>query len=636
MDKGPISYFASNRVAANLLLVFLLVGGLSSAYFLPVQLFPKIDLRQVTIAVPFPGSSSKEIEQDIIRRIEERVIGLRGVERVISSAEQGLGLVRIEMHTFAESNSVLDEVKSAVDNIARFPPAGAESPDIRLINLNFEVMTLAVSSESASEDELRQVVEEMRSELLAQPSISHVEIYGVRDREITVEINAEQLRRHQLTLSRIERRIKQESVNFSFGELRTETGNIILHTISKRLSGEMFEDIPLVTHLDGTIVTLGDVATVRDGFVDHDIRSELNGVPTAFVRINADESQSIVAIAEQVKSWLANKSMPPHITAIIWNDRADLSIQRFNNIVTNGIIGAILVFICLVAVFDLRYAIWITVGIPASFIGAFLFFGVADLGLNIATIFALFLLIGIVVDDAIVVGESIAAERESGKNALEAAISGAKSMFWPITLGGTTTAIAFVPLLFVTSERYQIASVIPYIVFFVLLVSWIEVFLILPGHLSKSRPLGHPPISRLQQYVNARIEMLRNQVIAPAITWSVTRMYLTPIIGLVLVAFAFALLFTDTVPLVLNDRETNTSGNIQAEVSMPPGTPFSITLETAEKIAHAARLADESLGGQNIESVSMVVGLPVMLPRQSIHEAFSLERNSVALRSGLS
>ncbi len=602
-------------------MVFLLVGGLASAFFLPVQLFPKVDLRTISMSVQFLGASPKEIEQDVNRRIEERVIGLRGVKRVVSTAQQGVGRIKIEMHTFADANAVLDEVKSAVDGIAKFPPAGAEAPDIRLIKINYEVLTLAVSSASATEDELRQVAEQLQSELLALPAITHVELYGVRDREITIEIDEEQLRRHNLTLSRIERKIKQESVNLSFGELRTETGGMVLHTISKRETGDAFANIPLLTGLDGTMITLGDIATVTDGFVDRDISSQLNDVPTAFVRVNADEAQSIAKIGNQVKSWLASKPMPSHITIDVWNDRAEPSIKRIGEIIANGIIGIILVFICLVAVFDLRFAIWITVGIPISFIGSLLLFGIADLSLNVGTIFAFFLLVGIVVDDAIVVGESIAAQRARGKDALEAAISGARSMFWPITIGVATTAIAFVPLLFVTAERYQIVTAIPYVAFFVLLISWIEVFLILPAHLSPAKPLSLSPLRRWQNKVGLRIEQLRNQIIGPAIVWAIQRMVLTPVIGLAVVVFAFALLATDTVPVIVNDRDTNTAGSVQTDIYFPPGTPFSVTLATATEIAKAAHLAETSLGGGNVNSVSMVVGLPIMLPRQSIHKS---------------
>ena len=412
-------------------MLFLIIGGMISGAHLSVQHFPPVDPRTVTVTVPFPGASPQEVEQDVNRRIEESVIGLAGVERVVGTATEGLGRISIELSAFADATNVMNDIQSAVGGIENFPPANADHPEVELHQLALEVMTLAVSSTAVSENELRLAAENVRDELLELPSISQVKLKGTRDREISIELSEEELRRHNLTFNEIANAVQRDSLNLTFGELRTQAGGMVLQTVSKRRFGEEFNDIPLITRLDGTIVTLGDVAEIRDGFADEEIATRFNGQPTVLVRIDATETQSVVAMAREITGWLAGYDPPRDVTVGIWSDRAQPSLDRLSEIMRNGVIGAVLVFLSLVLLFDLRIATWVTVGIPLSFIGSLLFFGPADLTLNMGTIFGFFLMVGIVVDDAVVVGESIAAEREGGKRSLDAAISGARAVVGP-------------------------------------------------------------------------------------------------------------------------------------------------------------------------------------------------------------
>ena len=442
------------------------------------------------------------------------MIGLPGVGRVVGSAAEGVGTIRIEMAPFARSGTVLDDVRNAVDAIENFPPRNAEQPEVELSRASLEVMTLAVSSARLTENELRLAAEDVRAELLRLPSISQVTLGGSRDREITIELSEEELRRHDISFATIARIVKRASVNVTFGELRTNAGGMVLQTVAKREVGEEFETIPLITRLDGTIVKLGDVANIRDGFADEDIVATVDGKPTVFVRIDAAAQQSIVDMSGEIKAWLPTYDGPGEFAVGIWNDRAQPALDRNSDILRRGIIGAMLVFVCLVLVFDLRFATWISVGIPLSFIGSLLFFGPADMTLNLGTMFGFFLLIGIVVDDAVVVGESIVAERERGKAGVEAAISGARAMVGPITIGVCTTVLAFLPFLFVTAGTYQIVSVFPWVAIFVLLVSLVEAFFILPAHLSREAPWSRPPLSDLQRWMRGRVDALRDSVVA--------------------------------------------------------------------------------------------------------------------------
>ena len=618
MRSGPIAYFAGNPIAANLLMAFFIVGGLIAGRNLPVQSYPDLDLRAIRVTVESPGSSPREVEEDIVRRVEENVIGLPGVARVLAAAHEGLGEVRVELATFANADAVLDDVQSAVDRIENFPPVTAEQPEIEYERLDIEVMTFSVSSASATEDELRLAAEDLRMHLLELPSVSQVALLGTRDREIAIELSEEEMRRHSLTINQISNAVQRASLNLTFGELQTGSGGLVLHTVAKRRTGEEFEDIPLIARMDGTMLMLGDVAEVRDGFVDEDIVARVDGDPAVFVRVDAAEQQSIVAMGEEIRNSLAGYSAPAGIAVNLWNDRAGDAVERISLIVQNAVIGVILVFICLIVFFDLRVAVWITVGIPLSFLGSLIFFAPAGLTLNLGTIFAFFLMVGIVVDDAVVVGESIAAEREAGKGSLEAAISGARAMVGPITIGAVTTILAFLPFLFVTPIRVQIVNVFPYVALFVLVVSLVEAFFILPSHLSHERNWSVPPLSDFQARVRERLAAMRDNIVVPAVSWSVQRVWFAPVCGAVVVVFALALLRSEAVQVVYFDDMINASDDLQVDLTLPVGTPFETTLATAERFVDAAELINGQSAGTPVESISIMAGSFFAPPNQAL------------------
>ena len=618
--KGLIGYFAGNPVAANLLMAVFVAGGIASGFGLAVQNYPEIDLRVVTVTVRVPGSSSQEVEQDVNRRVEESVIGLAGVERVVATASEGWGRTGIELATFADANTVLNDVRNAVDAIERFPPPNAEEPEIELARLSIEAMTLAVSSSAVGEDELRLAAEDVRSELLDLPSVSQVTLRGTRDREIAIELSEEELRRNDLSITQVSNAVQRASLNLTFGELRTDSGGVVLHTVAKRSIGEEFEGIPLITRLNGTIVTLGDVAEVRDGFVDDDIVSEVNGTPAVFVRVDATEQQSITEMAGDIRSWLAGYDAPQGIEVSAWNDRAQPAVDRMSAIARNGLAGTILVFVLLLLVFDLRAATWITAGIPFSFIGSLLFFGSADLTLNMATLIGFFLMVGLVVDDALVVGESIAAERDKGRRGAEAAAAGARAVVGPITIGACTTLLAFVPFLFVTATVTQLVNVFPYVALFVLSVSLIEAFFILPAHLSHEGRWSLEPLRTLQDRVCARIDDIRDRTVVPAVSWSVRHGSATLAGGGALVLFSLLLIGSEAVRVIVFDAEMNPPENVQVDLRLPAGTPFGTTLAAAEQVVDAAHAMNEQLPGESISAVSIVAG-EVLSPRLAVQES---------------
>ena len=629
--KGPIAYFAQNRVAANVLMVALLVVGLVAATQLAVQTFPDIDHRTVVVRVPSPGSSPQEVEQDINRRIEESVIGNPGVDRVVGTAIEGLSEVRIEVAPFADPETVLDDIKNAVDRIENFPPVSAEQPEVLLTQPLRRVMTLSVSSSVLTENQLRLAGEDLRDHLLSMPGISQVSLIGVREREITIELSEEALRRNGLTISEVANAVRQTSLNLTAGELRTDAGGVVLQTLSKGHAGADYEDIPLITRLDGTIVRLGEVADVLDGFSDQDLVTEIDGVPAVLVRVDALREQSVRAVSEIARGAIADYPVPQDTTIAVWEDVATPIASVLMKVVQLGLAGVLLVFISLVATFDLRVAFWIAFGVPLSFIGALVFFEPIGLTFNTITIFALFMLVGIVVDDAVVVGENIAAEREKGRGALEAAVVGARSVVGPISIGLLTTVIAFIPFLFLASGAgaLQWLQVIPFVVFFVLLISLVEVFFILPAHLSHEQRWSLPPLGDIQSRVRSWLDSIRNRILVPVVSWAVRRAFTTILGSVVLVLGASILVSTDTVRWVAFERG-NFGNNIQADLELPVGTPVESTRAAAERLAEAGYAINDQLEGVSVASISILVGDTVSPSRTGTLEGVRAGRGHVA------
>ncbi len=469
-------------------------------------------------------------------------------------------------------------------------------------------MKIAVSSGSATENGLRLVAEHLHDSLLALPAVSHIRLEGARDREITIELGEEELRRNRLKIGDISQAIRCASLNLTFGELRTDAGGVVLQVAAKRKYSAEFKDIPLITRLDGTVVTLGDVARIRDGFADEAVLTELYGTPAVFLRISATGRQSTRETRNAVVEFLGGYRAPDHVAVEVWDDKVDLTVERLTRILGNAVIGAVLVFICLVAVFDLRVAFWTSFGIPLAFVGSLIFFAPADMTLNMGTLFAFFLMVGIVVDDAVVVGESIATERGRGGTSLAAAISGARAVVGPLVVGTVTTMIALIPLLFITEGAWQIIRVIPFVALFVLAVSLVEAFFILPAHLSHDRPWSASPLSVWQGAVSRWLDGVRDSVVTATVSWSVRHVWAAIGIGVVIVASAVLLLRQDTVRVLFAESRASVSNMVQVELRLPAGSPFEATLAAAERFRDAADGVNDDLEGTSIRAVGIVIG----------------------------
>ena len=602
-----IEYFANNRVAANVLMLLLLGGGLLATNNLTFERLPAYDPRSVTVTVPYPGAAPNVVEEDITRRIEESVSGVVGVRRVLSTAGEGVGVVTVELETFADADEVQNAVRTAVERIENFPPLNADEPEIQRAEAIRNVVTLSVASASANEHDLRLDAEALRDALLALPSVAFVSLSGARAREIQIEVSEEALRRHGLTIGGVANLLRQSSFNVTGGQLRTDAGDVLISTFAKRSRAQEFEDIVLVAQPNGAVVRLRDVATVREGFVEEDLVNEVDGRPTIFVRVDAQSGQSLQEIARDVRQFIASYAAPPGTSVSLWHDETTFIVDRISTVTANGVIGVALVFLVLLLIFDLRIALWIAMGIPISFLGSLVFFDATGMSVNVLTMFAFFVVTGIVVDDAVVVGESIARQRELGLSGAAASIAGVRAVAGPVTAGALTTAVMFFALYPLDDAWGQLVAVMPVVIGLVLAVSLIEAFCILPGHLAATAPWSRSPLAELQTSMRVKLDEFVHGKLVRAIALAVRFPYVTVLAVVASVAVAAGLVATNIVSYV-GFPSNFAADRYQAVLTMPPGTRFEATEAAARHVAEAARVANEAAGGTAVQSIALLVG----------------------------
>ena len=604
--RGVVAAFSYNSVAGNLVMAVLLIGGLISALGLTAQIFPTLDPGIISITVPYPGATPSEVEEGITRRVEEATLGIDGVERVSSTASENMGVVRVELKDRVDEIKVRNDIETAVDRIADFPPLDAEEVDIVVAETISDVITLVVASDRG-ERALRAAAEWLEQELLALPVVSLVELQGTRDYEIAIEVREEALRRHDLSMSQVAAAVRASSLNLSSGEIRTGAGDLLLRTNAKRETGEEFEDIVLRAAPDGSILRLGDVAVIRDGFADVDLINQYEGRDSIFVRVRKSEAEDAIEIADAVKQRVATLEPAAGVDLAVWADQTEILAGRLSLLLRNGTLGFALVFLFLVLMLDLRLAFWVAMGVPISFMGAFLLLPYLGVNINMVSLFALIIVIGIVVDDAVVVGENIITEREAGEHVgPEASIAGVRGVFSPVFVGVLTTMAAFAPLLLLTGTFGQILGHVPIVVIAVLGMSLVEAFLILPSHLSHPGGWSRWPLDALQNAIGRAVMRFRDEVVTAGVRRAVRHRYLTLLAGLMLIGAAFSLVATGAVRFIFFPALE--AEEMSASLEFPVGTPFETTREAATRIAAAVRAVDEDVGGTSIKTVNVTVG----------------------------
>ena len=597
---GPIAYMASNSVAATLLMVGILVAGVASFFGLELEAWPAVPFNQVEVSVAYPGATPDEVEEAIVARIEDVVEGLGDVKAVKSVAAPGMASVRVEMNSGTDMNDALADVEAAVGRIQTFP-GEAERPQIREMTNAQSVMRLVLFGD-VSERALKELAYRVEDDLSALPAVSRVETSGVRNYEISIEVPSRRLRALGLTLTDIANTVRRSSLDLSAGSIDTEETQVRVRTLGQSYDQQDFEEIVLLSRGDGTVVRLGDVAEVRDGFQDTDLIVRHQGLPAAFVEVSRADGEKVMDVARAVREHVAEEvapSLPDGVGITIWNDESDAFEERAAILIKNGLLGLLLVLIALGLFLELRLAFWVAVGLGISGIGALAVMFAFDLAIHAVSLFSFVLAIGIVVDDAIVVSEHIHLERMKGTPGVVAAIRGARRIKVPLIFAVLTTVAAFTPLLFIPGGVGQTWKALPTIVIAMLVISLVESLLVLPNHLSHHlhgpdwKPRTRP--ARLVARVQGRVDQLLNRFMQGplhrGVRFATDRPGVTLSSAIALLILCAAMLPAGIVPFTF---ATEVEGDFAtATLEMPDGTTAEQTYQVAQELEAAGYRAIE-------------------------------------------
>ena len=590
-EKGVLAWFAQNHVAANLLMLLILVGGGISLFSNKVEIFPDMMVDWITIRVPYLGATPAEAEEGVCLRVEEAVAGLEGIKKLRSFAREGMGIVAIEVASYADSKKVLDDVKAAVDRITTFP-VETEKAIIREETMRHHVVSLVLYGD-VPEATLKELAQQMRDELTALPDISQIELGGIRSYEISIEVSEETLRRHGLSLSDVSRAVAGSSLDLPGGSVKADGGEILIRTKGQRYRGREFEDIRVLTQADGTELCLGDIAQVVDGFEDSDLASYFDGQRSVQLQVFRVGEQNLLEVVKACRQYLEENrdSLPVGVSWDTWFDQSRTLDSRIKLLLRNARYGLIFVFLVLALFLDLRLAFWTTMGIPISFMGAFWLMPYTDTSVNMMSLFGFILALGIVVDDAIVVGENVFAYRQQGMGPAEAAIAGVKEMAAPVTMAVITTIFAFVPLLCIWGVWGKFIRVIPIVVISVLAFSLIEALLILPAHLSGGRPVAAQrgslrPFGRAQRIVRNALDAFVKGMFEPFVERAVAWRYLTISVGVGILICTVGYVQGGFIKFSLLPKVE--ADNVWASLSLPQGTSVERTRNVVRQLEEAA------------------------------------------------
>jgi len=482
--NSMISWMVANPVTANLLMFVFLIGGLLSAKNMKVEVFPEFTLDFVSVSVSYPGASPEELEKGVVLPIEEAIQGIDSIKEITSTASEGMGIVTVEMINGENLQKLSDDIKNEVDRIRSFPE-DAEDPNVTTLSHKRDVITMAIYGDLPVKV-LYELAEKFRDQLIQSKDVSLVEITGVPGKEISIEISRDTLRKHNLTISEITRRIKSASIELPGGSIKTKKGEILIRVTDRKDYGKEFEKIPIITETNGTPITLGEIALIKDGMEDTDFLTMYNGKPSITLDIYRIGKQTPIQIAKVTKQHIASfkESLPEGISLAILKNQSTILEQRMNLLLRNGALGWILVIVLLTIFLEFKLAFWVAMGVPISFLGAFLFLPMFNISINMISLFAFIISLGIVVDDAIVIGENIFSHYQKGDTFFKAAINGTKEVAMPVTFSVLTNMAAFLPLAFVPGIMGKFFRNIPIVVISVFFISLIESIFILPAHLA--------------------------------------------------------------------------------------------------------------------------------------------------------
>ncbi len=522
--EGIIGWFARNTVAANLLMAAIVIAGLISFANVQKRTFPEFESNLVQVLVPYRGAAPAEVEEGVIIKIEEAISDIQGIKEIRSTAREGAGTVLVEVVTGYDSSKVLDEVKLRVDAIPTFP-AETEKPIIS--ELLFEQQVVWVTVYGDLDDRARKALaRQVRDDLQVLPGVRTVNLVGDRPYEIAIEVTEADMRKFGLTFDEVAQAVRRSSIDLPGGAIRTDSGDILLRTKGQVYTGEEFADIVLRTDPDGTRLRLSDVATIRDDFAESEDYALFDGQPSLSMNVVATEGGNDIAISDAVNAYVQARQagLPEGAKLAVWGDTSFYLKDRLNMMVRNMLAGTLLVFACLALFLRLKLAFWVAIGIPVAFLGAvwLMPLGPFAANINLISLFGFLLALGIIVDDAIIIGESVHTQTHKHGYQVENVIRGARKVALPATFGVLTTMAVFIPMLFIEGGFAVFLISICWVMVLCLAFSLVESKLILPAHLARMGPLpANPgPLGRLQQRFSRALEDFIQQRYRPMVGWA--------------------------------------------------------------------------------------------------------------------
>ena len=611
--KNIIRWFILNTVAANLLMVFIIIAGIFTLSRLRMEVFPDITIPIINVSVVYPGASPEDIEESICVKVEEQVQGINGLKRITSSSNEGYGSINIEVENGYDIDEVKDEVKSQVDAITSFPD-DAEKPTIRSFDGQPEVITIAVHGH-VDEASLLNIAEKVRDEVSELPNITQTRL-GKKPREISIEISENTLQKYGISFDYVANKIRTSSMDVPGGAIETYDGEILIRSKGQAYTGEEFGIIPVLSLADGSTVFLRDIAEIVDGFQDVEYDIKFNSEPALLIRVYRTGEQNALDIADAVHGYIKKKNafMPPGVSLTTMKDESVILRGRIELLTENAYLGLGLVLIVLALFLKPKLAAWVSLGIPISFMGGFWLLPLFDVSINMISLFTFILVLGIVVDDAIVVGENIHIYLKRGLSGVDAALEGAYQVAKPVIFAVLTTMVTFSPMILVEGALGKIWKIIPVVTILVLMFSLIESLTILPAHLAHMNINEAKKKNRFSQWWSDIQMGIHNWL-----QGFIKNKY-TPVLELALknrgntVAIAISI-FILTVGLVasgfirFNFFPPLEADIVIAGVEYPEGTPVSLTkvgLDQIEKSAYKLKDSLEVLYPENKIFINMV------------------------------
>ncbi|WP_318522420.1 efflux RND transporter permease subunit [Photobacterium leiognathi] len=548
-QKGLIAWFADNHVAANLLMLVVMLGGLFSISLINKEIFPAFALNRIMISASYPGASPEDIEQSINVKIEPSLDNVKNIKRIQSVASQGSASLTLELESEADLEQVLDDVKQQIEAISTFP-VNMETPLVKRAEFTSNVVFISLYG-NLNERQLKEYAKQVRDDILQQTDASDVVVSGVKDYEIAIDVSENALRKYGLTFEQVAQVVQQRSIDLPGGMIKAKDGDLLVRTNGQLYNGDGFSSIVLQTRPDGSRLYLSDVATIADGFIEDRILNRFNRERAAVIQVRNLTDEDATKIAEQVGNYVeqAQTKLPTGVYLDSWGDMSHYLEGRLNMMLSNMFYGGILVFIILALFLDIRVAFWVILGIPFCFLGTLLFMPtpLVAVSINLISLFGFILVLGIVVDDAIVVGESVYSEVEDKGQSIDNVITGAKKVAIPATFGVLTTMAAFIPMLISDAPRTEFFKAIAWVVLLCLTFSLIESKLILPAHLARARLAQAKSrtnaLSRLKQRFNLAVDRFINQSYRRFISVCIVHRYsvLATFSGILMLAIALVI-----------------------------------------------------------------------------------------------